>query len=42
MMMRGLLQTLPAPGIEWPVAQQALWLQTGNLLTLLYKSDTAG
>lgn len=40
MMMRGLMQTLPTPGVEWPVAQQALWLQTAaHILALLYKSD---
>jgi hypothetical protein len=35
---RGLLETLPEPGIEWPTAHREQWLETArNIFALLYQ-----
>lgn len=35
---RGLLETLPEPGADWPRAQREQWLETArNIFALIYK-----
>ena len=35
---RGLLETLPEPGADWPPAQREQWLETArNIFALIYK-----
>jgi hypothetical protein len=37
---RGLLETLPEPGADWPLAQREKWLETArNIFALIYQDS---